>query len=438
MSDDELTNNIIAYLTKLYDSDSICKNNYKTIDYSKNITIYDVSTINNFYYDIMSKVNLMKYLGRHTVVSKNHPDYVLNVDIVKSINDRTTLSTVYQYTIGNFITKYKILQNINDVDIFKKIKDVKGDKYDYSNHRFMMNHSDAVKIIDKMYILTINTLCNNIVNTSIYKSEAHEFILWLAIKQTSMKYHNVILLDITKAYDNIDWCILKELLFRSYSKKVSPDVAGILVEEYMLILTNRKFKFENNQIIVKRGIPQGLPSSSFIFTLYIQEIIEEWLAENNFKINIDFKLILYVDDVYIKILNNEYTMDIITSLIDKFEMYKLFINKKKSKADVNLNINFLEKLTDSDLYLGVPFTRNFKKYIKLILDEYNDKHEDINKARFTWIDIYNNLSNYKLKYQLFGFLRYKLGAIMIYKNNNIPIDINNENVMEFIKKYILV
>jgi len=163
-----------------------------------------------------------------------------------------------------------------------------------------------------------------------------------------------------------------------------------------------------------------------VFTFIIEEIIIRWLVENslNFKINVDFIINIYIDDIYIKILNYSKTDIIIESLINIFKKYRLYVNFDKSRISSNLHCNIFNELTSNDLYLGIPFTRDINLYMSIIINECNKKYN----LNYNWMNIYTILNsdiNLEQKQLLTGYLNYKLNPIL----NNIPL-------IDFIKNFI--
>jgi hypothetical protein len=157
-----------------------------------------------------------------------------------------------------------------------------------------------------------------------------------------------------------------------------------------------------------------------------------------FKINKDFIINVYVDDIYLKINNgSQKSYVIVSTLINHLKKYKLTINLHKSKADEKLLLNKLikNKLQETDYYLGIPFTRDIKLYGKLLLAEFK------NKLDLNWIDMYEILSKPESSYiksKVFGFLNYKLHPF-IHKTNELyekdKTNKNNEKI-NLIKKFI--
>jgi hypothetical protein len=158
----------------------------------------------------------------------------------------------------------------------------------------------------------------------------------------------------------------------------------------------------------------------------MDELINEWLEENKsaFKIDKDFIINIYVDDIFIKILNNELKNIIIVSLIDKIKKYKFNVNFEKCKADKKLELEFFTNLEEYDFYLGIPFTRDLRKYTTLILKKFNDS----NHTNLTYEQIYEILIKIQpLSKQIFGFLNYKLNPLMK----------DDESIIDFIVKYLI-
>jgi hypothetical protein len=115
---------------------------------------------------------------------------------------------------------------------------------------------------------------------------------------------------------------------------------------------------------------------------------------------------------------------IIVSLIDKIKKYKFNVNFEKCKADKKLELEFFTNLEEYDFYLGIPFTRDLRKYTTLILKKFNDS----NHTNLTYEQIYENLIKIQpLSKQIFGFFNYKLNPLMK----------DDENIIDFIVKYLI-
>jgi hypothetical protein len=372
----------------------------------------------------------------------------LAIDILKNLIDNKELqNNLYKFEIGNLEQKIKIIQKNGKVELFAKIKDNSKDKNDINNYRFIANHTKTLKIIDRLYIVKLcKLLGDNFIDKNIFKASLkgnfNNACIITAIENTK-NFDNVTLLDILKAFDSVDWNDTRQLLIRAFARKLPLELAISLADEYMVLLVNRQFYYKKNKVIIERGISQGLPSSSFIFTIILQEIVIEWMNNVKFKINIDFKLNIYIDDIYFKLYIQNIT-HIVFDFIKVITKYKLFINYKKSKADPKLNIQEFNILQSNDKYLGIPFTRNVKEYKENILIEYIENHQlkiDEYSIVVSWKDFYTILNNKTLNIKLInhlrGFLTYKLKPLMcdVYKNDKY--DSTNHNLQKFIKDYLM-
>ena len=428
---------VVDNLIKLYNNDEYTLVfNEKLLDKTIFQNIYDISSLENFIKDVKSRKICLNSIGRNAY-NPTDPESKLYIDVSKTTNK--TLENVFNYINANYTEKKKYIQEFNNVSFFEKKKDTSLDN-NINNFRFMCQHTDFIKLIDKLFVLKVKTLCgDNLININIFKSENLKFknlefqnCLKIATKNTETLDYGISI-DIHKAFDSVDWYLLKILLLKSLSKKVNYDVALSLVEEYFLILTNRNFYYNDEKINVKKGVSQGLPSSNFIFTLFFQEIVNEWIEENNFIIDVDFTLNIYVDDVYIKVINYNNPSHIVESFINILTKYKLYVNKQKSKADPKLNISYLGELTINDLYLGIPFTRNLQEYAKIIINEYIKRHKKKNIK--SWNDMLYKLidDESKIKNHLFGFLQYKLKPIIESENKIKYEKFTREIILSFIK-----
>ena len=354
----------------------------------------------------------------------------------KTVTDDDILK-VHEYKVGNYFTRKQLMTNIAKCTVFPKYKS--GLLTEPSNFRYLVNHHNTIKILDRLWVLeTMEKIGDNIPDPNIYKSNLvknfSDNIINTAIENT-LSLDSIILLDIKRAFDSLEWEILEELLLANLTRKTNADIAKELVSQYMVILKNRELYYNNILINISKGIPTGLPSSNLVFTLAFEEIIFRWMNTNGYKNNREFILNVYVDDIFIKMINLLKTNKVVSSLIDFLAVYKLFVNMEKSKASYNLiTYNNLDdmyhdittELKETDYYLGIPFTRNKKLYGELILKEFQTK-----KFNMNWNTIYNKLTsdNDETTSVIFGFMNYKLKPLM--NNPNIPN--NKELVSKFIK-----
>ena len=387
-------NNIYNYITNIY---------YRY----KNSNLIDLT-----YTNIKDKLSKLKKLGW-----TYYNGSIINNEFNEIEHNNNNINNAINFKNGTNLTRKDIMKKISYCTVFAKYKS--GDKSQPENYRYFINHHNTIKILDRIWYNEIITLIQyNLPNKDIFKLPLNKMTSIIdVVNNNTLSLQNVILLDLQKAYDSLEWDIIQKLLYNNLSKKMNSFYAADLVNQYMTIIINRIVRYNKKIVQIYKGLPTGLPSSSLIFTLIIEEIILEWLNSNNYIINIDFILNIYIDDFYIKIINLNKTKHIISSLIKILNKYKLIINYSKSKADITLNLSEFNVLTEKDLYLGIPFTRNIGLYKKIILEELYKKH----KLTYSWSEIYDIISsdNHEKKSLLTGFMNYKMSPLMSSSDNLI-------------------
>ncbi len=360
------------------------------------------------------------------------------VNLITANVTNTDINKVYDFRVGTHFTRKSLMGDISRCVVFPKYKS--GDITKPENFRYLVNHHNSVKILDRIWCSELITKCGtNLPDNSIYKSTLvksfNGSIITVADENTK-SIDNVVMVDVMKAFDSLNWDILEDLLISNLTRKINKESAIDLVSQYMTILKNRELYYNNIRVEVSKGISTGLPSSNLVFTLAIEEILFRWFTKSGFSNNKDFKMNVYVDDIYLKILNIAKASEIVNSLIDHLQSYKLLVNKEKTKADEKLKISGLTNiLSTSDYYLGIPFTRDIKLYGKLILNELNKK------IKVTWSDVYDILTEEESsidKARTFGFLNYKarVFGFLNYKLRPLHANTDEEFNKEFITKFV--
>ena len=408
--------NVVAYLHKLWKSNL---NNLNNIINKDNNIIHNDNNLREY---IKENKDILETFG-YTYYINNNEEKEFDIEEIKDEN----IDEIIEFK-NNRIT-HKVAHTI----VYPKHKS--GDFINPENFRYMVNHSVAIKVLDRLWCIDfLKTHTPNMLDSSIFKTNIHknsECCKNTACMNTE-SIENVILLDIAKAYDSFEWDITEKLLLDNISRKINPEYAKKKVHEYMCILKNRKLYYNNNMINISKSIPTGLSSSIIIITMVFDEIIYKWQTKTKYVIGRDLLLNIYVDDIYIKILNLKEKVNIVKSFINIFEEYCFYINIKKSKIDKNLKeensffnyiksffwdiyyLNTFNELKETDYYLGIPFTRDIKLYSRLILNEYNKKHN----LTLLWTDISERVLNDK---SISGFFRYKLEPFIKENNTNITI-----------------
>jgi Leucine-rich repeat (LRR) protein len=357
------------------------------------------------------------------IVSKN--------DSIQNIND-DEIEVIYDYLHSSLVRKKYILNKYCNGDILPIFKFTKNDLQDPTSFRYMINYNKIIKIIDKLWCIDVLSKCkNNVPNRKIFKSNLlyYDFskIVNTAMQNTK-DLNNVIIIDIDKAYDSINWKLMKKLLLTNLTRKINETEAKKFIDEYFLILSNSTIYYNNQKIKIKHGIPIGLTSSNIIFNFMMEEITIRWLYSIKNYIS-EFKINIYVDDIFFKFYKTENLNFIITSFINHFQKYNLKINKNKFKVSPSLKLNLeCTVLKPTDFYLGLPFTRDIKLYGELILKEYQKKY----LHNFDWMKIYTKIiTNDINSISILGYMGYKLRPFLKYDENY------NLRIVRFIKKFYL-
>jgi hypothetical protein len=297
------------------------------------------------------------------------------------------------------------------VQVFTKFK--KGDPQNPINYRYLMNHSKIVKVADRILLSLLSEWLNNtiIVDRDIFKNpifKKENIIRTAEVADINTRsIHDVVLLDIKNAYDNVEWYLIRTLLYNNLKRKIGRCKAFYYVNKYIMILYNREITFEGIKIDTSKGIPQGLPSSVAIFTFIMEEIIYNWRKTSIYEHGIDYLLNIYVDDIYLKILNLPECKNIVMDLITCFNKYNFKINFDKCKADHSIcSILSFRPILETDKYLGIPFTRDLSLYLDIIFTEFYERH-NINIHPSELLNILNGPET-DLRRITYGFFNYKL------------------------------
>ena len=322
-----------------------------------------------------------------------------------------------------------LFDNIKYATIF--IKHKKGDNKDPKNFRFLSNHTNCFKILDKFW--TNNLIATLTRNKSLpdKKIVMNNFdrtytvsIRDLALEKI-FKFKNgskIVLLDIRKAFDSVSWNILKDLLVKNLTRKVNKKFADKIVEQYMFLNTQRCIKFKSKTIKFNKSIATGLPSSTIVFSLLIEQIIFEWM--NKEKCHNQVLINTFVDDIYLEFKDTICAFQLVESLIKYLNDNELVINSSKTKTNID-NLPY-DKINKSECYLGMPFVLNEKEYIEECIFMFKDKYYDIEVKNM--IDILESKEHVKVRKELLGFFNYKFYGLKNFGKNEI-------NVLEILKFY---
>ena len=415
-----LANDFVNYLNSLWASENQFTRTLNDIVLDNNVS-NDV--LENFKKMVEDRYDSIKVMGNFNYTNKLEKEVRLKKNELSKDDIKTTY-IAYKDLICHGKINNVTMNKINKVYISEKIKDSNKDKNDVRNYRFIQVHSKPLKLIDRLWCLRVYGLIKNL-DTSIFKSNLlkgmTDSTIVVADENTKSR-NNVILIDVEKAFDSCDFTVVEDLLKSSLQRKSNEAIATHLTKQYMYILKERELFFKDKKINYQKGLPTGFPSSNMVFSLIMDEIIYRWKNQNQglFEIGKDFKLNIYVDDIYIKLFNNGIKDPLVITLVDTLHHYKFKVNFEKCKADEKLDLDFFTNLEETDMYLGIPFTRDIKKYSDLLLKRYGNNE--------TYNSIYEKLkqSDHTDRKQIFGFFNYKFKPLM-----------KDEELINFIEKHLV-
>ena len=330
------------------------------------------------------------------------------------------VKTAYNYFKWDVEEKKSFLQNIK-VRLYPKHKS--GDTSNVKNYRFIQKHNEVQKIIDRCLLSIILTLCIKEFDNNVFISCMKENFTKSCVEHATINTltkNKTVCLDIKDAFNSVNYHILYKSLQKLLCVNNTVNLSKIITDEYFLVILNRKCYYEDTHVPINIGVPQGLSSSNFMFSVIM------WNILNDFN-QTDYKLYLYlqiyVDDIYIKFhfycSQNLYYLN---KFIDLIEYYRLLLNVSKCCSDKQLGFEY-KPILDNTFYLGICFTRDKTIYNTIILQDYNQKHN----LSYTWYDLYSILirgsSDNK---KIIGYLNYKLKPV-----------ISNNTLINYIKLYCL-
>ena len=297
-----------------------------------------------------------------------------------------------------------LFRKIKNADIF--IKHKKNETDEPSNFRFLSNHHKLFKIIDKFWtnsLLTILKRNNNLPDKNIVRNnfdrEYSVSIKELAVEKLKVYKSNkkIVMIDLQKAFDNVSWKTLEILLISNLSRKVNKSFAKKCVEQYMFLNTQRNIVYNSNNIKVKKSIGTGLPSSTIVFSLLIEELIYRWYQKENCKNDVDINT--YVDDMFLEFKKLDRVEYLVNSLFNILDEYNFVVNKSKTLTNIEeLNFPIIE---EKDCYLGLPFANDKKTYISNCIELFQNRYYRINKDEI--IEILKSDKYPKQRKEILGF-----------------------------------
>lgn len=246
---------------------------------------------------------------------------------------------------------------------FYKYKD---ETKDLSKIRCLTNYDPIAKIICRYFHYMINNTVmknfdNDVIRTITSRNNKTSFskiintIFYFKTRLFNFK-DKVVLLDISKAFDNVSRDVLSKVLTKFMIPKY--------IINYILYIFSVNEKRTGNSSI--HGIQQGNPLSSILFDMYHYTIYKHIINQLS-----DTKMMYFVDDIalyYSKDVPNETIYSNIAKIIKIYKDFGLEINERKTKY---INIEESETIKAyKTQYLGVPISNKFDDIIEILNKNY--------------------------------------------------------------------
>jgi len=218
--------------------------------------------------------------------------------------------------------------------------------------------------------------------------------------------HQYILLDLSNAYNNVHFSFLYNIISeylpnpkldsakhtlsnnttqnnnnnqnnKYYDIKTEDELKNICKAIVHLMREIRYYDESSNiEILRNKGVPQGSAISIDLFIICMDYILKQCIKNLSIKLglryNVDYKLVVYVDDILILLKNKTaytYCNNIMAIIAHTFSTYNFKMNDKKTKCSPLLvdkyNCNS-EPIQPHDKYLGIYIEPDLFKYMQLI------------------------------------------------------------------------
>jgi len=282
----------------------------------------------SIYLSPVSEIEVIKAIDNLSNKKSTGPDNISNISIkLTKISLAKPLAFIINliFSTGIFPAKLKIAKII---PIFKS-----GDPRNTGNYRPIALLSNFDKIIESCLYSRFTDFIskNNILSEDQFgfrpklscETALLEFTNDIAINLDTNKFSLATFLDISKAFDTIQFCIMKSKLehlgFRGIVLNL---IMNYLTDRQQYVYVNNSNSFYSNVIY---GVPQGSILGPLLFLLYINDLPNVL----NFS-----KIIMYADDVVIWYSHN--CLNIVTDIMNS-EMKNIYNWYTENKLSINFS-----------------------------------------------------------------------------------------------------
>jgi hypothetical protein len=421
---------------KLFDDNLENQHIDNSISLSKEERIQFIKKYKSEYDSILSEVK--KYKLKKDKLDENTSKEHKNDEIPSQRLERISISQRKEIALTILLLKktgkiYKtFLDSYIEANVFYKKKD-KTQRLEPSNSRCLVSCDNRLKMLtrylkdhvfeDVFLSGKVNTNINRVkkcyITSENKKGEIIRKLRFENISNIACTTHKTnykfMLLDLSNAFNNVYYNFLYDILTHYLDDK-------IFSEGLTNLIRNIKYYDPKLKLCIKRnkGIPQGSPISTDIFVLCMdfisKQIITELKNKLDLKYNVDYKMIIYVDDVLILFKTpraENLCMDIYNIFELQFDKYNFILNAKKSKCSPGLDNCTLDVIKGNEKYLGVYFNRDLDIYLTYLDEEI--KSRTLLNGKITSLqdcEYYFDELTLKNKMYLIGKLRYRLSPFV--------------------------
>lgn len=316
-------------------------------------------------------------------------------------NENFNIETYRNYYINNIqyrakpgIDRVSTNQFSNNIDCELKLinRKVQSAQYKYIAYRelLVLKKRDQLPrriacpaIRDRITLGLIKELLMDSFRSEIDTDFVKSKVVNVTTEVSSGKYDTYIKIDMQNFYDSLDHMILMKKVRQKVRKK---EVIHLIEEAIKTPTIN---EFEKRDMVEENlmGVPQGLPISNILATIYLKDFDKKYKNKPN------VKYYRYVDDILV-LCNSGKALQIANEIINELKnKYKLEPHKLCSSGDGKSAIG---RIVDGFSYLGYQYYgdvtsvkisskhRIEKSIEKLFSDFINRKSEDQNIDQLVW------------------------------------------------------
>ena len=252
--------------------------------------------------------------------------------------------------------------------IFSKLVSIykKGPRLDCGNYRGICMIDAILKVYDKILAKRLNNWWKSdyeqIGNKPGVACTDHILSLHILISmsKTSKKKLYILFVDFSKAYDRVSRSKLMMLLKRS-------GCGRLMLRAILFMYKLTKLIYEDTTIQTNTGVKQGSPSSGFLFTFFINPLVNRLKQLGGDDFLQDLHALLMMDDSVIMATTRERFLQKIDVLLQFCEDHGMIINEVKTKfmiinnteadkEDIIARQGLTIKYTEKYVYLGATIT----------------------------------------------------------------------------------